>query len=687
MTDIYKILSDFFGYDSFRPMQQDIINHVISGKDALVLMPTGGGKSLCYQIPALALDGCAIVVSPLLSLMKDQVDALHSNGITAESINSGNDEGTNRIIMNRVCRGEVKILYLSPERLLLELPIISQQVKVSLVAIDEAHCISQWGHDFRQEYTQLGSLHESLPDVPIIALTATADKVTKEDIVKQLHLKDYQLFVSSFNRPNLSLEVHRGYSSQDKMRIIVDVLNRHSGESGIIYCMSRNGSEKMAESLREKGFSAFCYHAGMTTTDRNRVQNEFINDKIQVVCATIAFGMGIDKSNVRFVIHNNLPKSIENYYQEIGRGGRDGLECETILFYNVQDIITLRKFANESGQRDINLEKLSRVQEYAEAQVCRRRILLNYFGEMSDCQCGNCDVCKKPPQHFDGTTIIQKALSAIKRTGEHVGIVMTIDILRGRMTQWVEDKGYNQLPTFGVGKDITEKDWHDYLLQMLQLGFVEIAYDEHKYLKVTPLGEDVLYGRKRAELAVAAHEDFRVKRKKKNRTAEAPTLNKDKAKEDNGLFEKLRKLRKEIADENGWPAYIVLSDRALSSLAEIKPTNKDDLLHVFGMGKHKADAWGERILDVMRDYIEESGCVEAHTQQQSAPESYIERQKQIYAHAYAPWTSEDDKQLVAMYSEGYSVEKLMEQFGRGRGAIKSRLKKLLGIGDEPTSPT
>ena len=688
MFDIYKILMNYFGYDSFRPMQEDIINHIISGKDTFVLMPTGGGKSLCYQIPALAMDGCAIVVSPLLSLMKDQVDSLRANGIAAEAMNSSNDEGANRLIMSRACRGEVKILYLSPERLLIELPTISRDVKVSLIAVDEAHCISQWGHDFRQEYTHLGCLHKSLPDVPIVALTATADKVTKEDIEQQLHLKDYRLFVSSFDRPNLSLDVRRGYSSQDKMRVIMNVLNRHVGESGIIYCMSRNGAEKMAENLRENGFSAYSYHAGMTTSDRERVQDAFLNDRIQVVCATIAFGMGIDKSNVRFVIHNNLPKSIENYYQEIGRGGRDGLDCETVLFYNVQDIITLRKFADESGQRDINIEKLNRIQEYAEAQVCRRRILLNYFGEVNDCQCGNCDVCKNPPQYFDGTTILQKAMSAIKRTGEQVGIVMTIDILRGRMSQWVEDKGYDRLPTFGVGKDISEKDWHDYLLQMLQLGFLEIAYNDHKYLKLTPLGEDVLYGRKQAELAIVVHEDLRVKRKMKKvqwtfdsgaenkRTTVAP--NPEAAKKDKALFEKLRELRKDIADENGWPAYIVMSDKSLYSLTEIKPTTSEDLLRVYGLGKHKAEAWGRRILDVVRDYIEGSDDTDVSTQPQGDTLSYMAEQKQKHAQAYAPWTNEDDEQLIAMYSQGYPMKDLMEKFGRSRGGIKSRLKRLLG---------
>lgn len=781
MTDIHKILLNYFGYNSFRPMQEEIINHVISGKDALVLMPTGGGKSLCYQIPALAMDGCAIVVSPLLSLMKDQVDTLRSNGIAAEALNSANDGDENRLIMSRACRGELKILYLSPERLLLDLSTISQKIKVSLIAIDEAHCISQWGHDFRQEYTQLSGLHDRFPNIPIIALTATADKVTKDDIVQQLHLKDYRLFVSSFDRPNLSLDVRRGYAAKDKLRLIMSVINRHKNESGIIYCLSRKGAEAMAENLRENGYSAYCYHAGMSTADRQRVQEEFINDKIQVVCATIAFGMGIDKSNVRFVIHNNLPKSIENYYQEIGRGGRDGLECETVLFYNIQDIITLRRFVDESGQRDINLEKLNRIQEYAEAQVCRRRILLNYFGETSECQCGNCDVCKNPPQHFNGTIIVQKALSAIKRTNEQVGIGLTIDILRGRMSQWIEDKGYNKLPTFGVGIEISEKDWHNYMLQMLQLGYIEIAYAEHKHLKITPLGNDVLFGQKRAELSVITHEDFKVKssRKDKKETTISTMPQTDAA-----LFEELRKLRMKIAKENGWPAYVAMSDKSLRSIVDLKPKEKVDLLNVYGLGRHKADSWGlqivnivrahlgmdrltqdtplpdlptveskrtqtskiqfmtepdaklvsklkalrtviaeeigkpafivmsdktlialaqtmpttqeellsvsgigphkaqlwgERILDTVKDYFEESGTKKSQFQAQNKTISYMERQKLIHNQAYAPWTAEDDAKLVQMNRLGHSEEELAKEFGRGLGAIRSRLKKLLGI--------
>ena len=594
-----EILKTYYGYDSFRPLQEEIIAHTVRGGDALVLMPTGGGKSLCYQIPALMLEGTAIVVSPLISLMKDQVDALRSNGIRAEALNSSNDSTTDAEIYQRICRGEVKILYLSPERLVGEMEWLQQNVCISLIAIDEAHCISQWGHDFRPEYTQLGSLRDAFPSAPILALTATADKTTKLDILKQLNLHEPRVFVSSFDRPNLSLDVRRSYTSKDRLGVIKDTILRHRGESGIIYCLSRKATHQLAEKLIECGFNVGVYHAGMTALQRTRVQEDFINDRIDVICATIAFGMGIDKSNVRFVIHNNLPKSIESFYQEIGRGGRDGLRTETILFYNLQDLITLKKFAEESGQKEINLEKLKRMEEYAEASVCRRRILLNYFGETSDCQCGNCDVCRNPPQRFDGTIIIQKALSAIKRTNQQIGLWATVDILRGNTNASIMSKGYNSLKTFGVGRDIPAREWHDYLLQMLQMGYIEIAYNEDMHLKVTSLGDDVLYGRKRAELAVIVYED----RRKSRRKAVQPVLFNLAQGEDAVLFEKLRVLRRTIADEIGKPAYIVLSDKTLHALAQSRPTTLDDFGEISGIGQYKKDTLGERFTALIREHV------------------------------------------------------------------------------------
>lgn len=598
-----RVLKRYYGYDEFRPLQEDIIKHTISGGDSLVLMPTGGGKSLCFQMAALLMDGMAVIVSPLISLMKDQVEGLRMNGIAAEALNSSNDEGYNRDIINQCVAGKVKMLYISPERLVGGVLTILQDVKVSLFAIDEAHCISSWGHDFRPEYTQLGQLKQLFPSVPVMALTATADKITKEDILVQLDIKGAKTFVSSFDRPNLSLDVKRGYSAKDKLRVIAEVIRRHPGESGIIYCLARKTTEELAEKLEQAGFSVGVYHAGLPHSRRNQVQDDFQNDRVQVICATIAFGMGIDKSNVRFVVHYNLPKSIESFYQEIGRGGRDGLPCETVLFYNLQDIITLKKFADESGQRDINLDKLQRMQEYAEAQVCRRRILLNYFGEISGKDCGNCDVCHTPPKMFDGTIMVQKALSAIVRTKENIGFTLTVDILRGTVSPDVIRNKYNEIKTFAAGRDTSARDWHDYLLQMLQMGFFEIAYNEDRHLHVTPLGEDVLYGRRRVQLAVINREERTVKshRRKQREERETEWAVMDQVASAD-LYHRLREVRKQVAAEIGKPAFVVMSDKSLLDLVRKRPTTLEAMADVYGFGEYKARVYGKPFIEAIKQY-------------------------------------------------------------------------------------
>lgn len=600
-----QTLKTYFGYDSFRPLQEEIIRHILDGNDALVLMPTGGGKSICYQLPALLREGTAVVVSPLISLMKDQVEALCANGISAGALNSSNDETENAALRRACMEGRLKLLYISPEKLLAEANYLLRDMHISLFAIDEAHCISQWGHDFRPEYAQMGILHQQFPHVPIIALTATADKITREDIIRQLHLNHPRTFISSFDRPNLSLTVKRGYQQKEKSKTILDFIARHPGESGIIYCMSRSKTESVAQMLQKQGIRTAVYHAGLSPSLRDEAQDDFINDRVQVVCATIAFGMGIDKSNVRWVIHYNLPKSIESFYQEIGRAGRDGLPSDTLLFYSLADLILLTKFATESGQQNINLEKLQRMQQYAESDICRRRILLSYFGEIADHDCGNCDVCKNPPERFDGTVIVQKALSAIVRTDQQIGTGVLVDILRGNMSPEVVGKGYQQLKTFAAGRDVPARDWHDYLLQMMQLGYFEIAYNENNHLKITSAGSDVLFGRATARLVVIRREETNETKRGRKRKATVPAQELPLGlpnTENEALFEALRKLRKRLADEEALPAYIVLSDKVLHLLSTSRPTNLEEFGNISGIGEHKKKKYGKEFINLIRKY-------------------------------------------------------------------------------------
>ena len=601
-----QTLKTYFGYDSFRPLQEDIIRHLMDRKDALVLMPTGGGKSICYQLPALLSEGTAVVVSPLISLMKDQVETLCANGIAAGALNSNNDETENASLRRACMEGKLKLLYISPEKLLAEANYLLRDMHISLFAIDEAHCISQWGHDFRPEYTQMGILHQLFPQVPIIALTATADKITREDIIKQLHLNQPRIFISSFDRPNLSLTVKRGYQQKEKSKAILDFIARHPGESGIIYCMSRSKAETVAQMLQKQGIKSAVYHAGLSPARRDEAQDDFINDRVQAVCATIAFGMGIDKSNVRWVIHYNLPKSIESFYQEIGRAGRDGMESDTLLFYSLGDLVMLSKFATESSQQEINLEKLHRMQQYAESDICRRRILLNYFGETMDHDCGNCDVCRNPPERFDGTIIVQKALSAIARTNQQIGTHMLIDILKGSANQELIDKGYDKLKTYAAGRDIPARDWQDYLLQMLNLGYFEIAYNENNHLKITESGQKVLFGKESAMLVVIKREEFVPAKEKRKKKAKEEVLfptpvtfgneNKD-------LFEELRILRKKLADQQAIPAYIVLSDKTLHLIATQQPTTIEAFGNINGIGEYKKEKYGKEFIELIKKVL------------------------------------------------------------------------------------
>jgi len=591
---IYKALDDVFGYNSFRPLQQEAIESVLKGDDTLLILPTGGGKSICFQLPPIITHGLCLVVSPLISLMKDQVQALEKNGVPAAYINSSLSSSENYDILHRARNNKLRLLYISPEKLMADVDIL-KGLPLHLVAIDEAHCVSQWGHDFRPEYTQLKVLKQQFPQLPIMALTATADKVTRRDIAEQLGMVNPLEMVGSFNRENLSLEVRANLSAKEKYGQIANMIHRYSNDSGVIYCLSRKNTEKLAEVLGKMGIVAGVYHAGLSHQQRNKVQDDFINDRTKVICATIAFGMGIDKSNVRYVIHYNLPKNIEGYYQEIGRAGRDGLPSETRLYYNYGDLKILTQFASQGAMAQVNLEKLGRMHQYAEADVCRRKILLSYFGQVLEEDCGNCDVCKSPRQHFDGTITAQKALSALKRMDESEGMIMLIDVLRGSHKADLIDKGYDELKTYGAGRDLGFFEWQHYINQMLNLGLIEIAYDENFNLKVTEAGNEVLFGKKPLKLVVfnRSNEGFKKAEPKKTKKQER----------EEGLFGALKELRLQLAKEENAPAYTIFSDATLTEMAGTTPLFLEELSEVSGVGNFKLKKYGDAFIKAIRHYV------------------------------------------------------------------------------------
>jgi len=634
---LHAKLKENFGFEKFRPNQEDIINCILSGQDTLAIMPTGGGKSICFQLPALLFPGITIVISPLIALMKDQVDGLKANGIEACFINSSQTEEERQFYIESLKSNVTKLVYIAPESLSF-LDNIFNNLNISLIAIDEAHCISSWGHDFRPAYTNLGYLKNRFPSTPILALTATADKATRKDISQQLNLKNPRLFVASFDRKNLSLEVR---PALDRVKQITDFIKDKPNESGIVYCLSRKTTEELAEKLQKIGISVKAYHAGLDTKIRSQTQDEFINDDCKVVCATIAFGMGIDKSNVRWVIHYNLPKNIEGYYQEIGRAGRDGLPSETVLFESYGDVIQLQKFASQGLNAGLQLAKLERMKQYADALSCRRKILLSYFGELVTENCGNCDICKNPPLFFDGTILAQKALSAIIRLQETEPLPVIIDFLRGSKNAYIYEKEYQNLKTYGVGADLSWYDWNQYLIQLINLGYCEIAFHKQNKIRLTTLAKKVLFEGEKVQLTTVQKINIERSEVKETKTKSVA----------NSLFETLRKLRYEISKEESVPAYVIFSDAALRQMETERPMSDIELLAIDGVGKAKLEKYGDAFIKVIQDFQKAKGT-----------------KKKKEATTY--------KETLELYKNGLSVEEIVQKRKLGLSTIMSHLAKL-----------
>jgi ATP-dependent DNA helicase RecQ len=590
-NNLVATLKKYFGYDHFREQQLEIIENVLQRKDCMVIMPTGGGKSICFQLPALHFDGVTLVVSPLIALMKDQVDGLNANGIMAAYFNSSQSSDEHTSILESIHQQKLKLLYVAPESLRVLENIISEK-HISCIAIDEAHCISSWGHDFRPSYQQLSFFKKLLPNTPIIALTATADKATREDILNQLNIPKATQFITSFDRKNISLEVRLA----DKRAVqIIRFINERKQEYGIVYCLSRKTTEQLADKLSINGIKAAAYHAGLSFDKRSQVQEDFIFDKINVVCATVAFGMGIDKSNVRWVVHYNMPKNLEGYYQEIGRAGRDCLKSNALLFHSYADVIQLRKFAQGASNEEVQIAKLDRMKQFTEATTCRRKILLSYFGELLADNCGNCDVCKNPPQFFNGTVIAQKILSTIYRLKEQEASGIVIDVLRGANNSAVNDKNYQSISTFGIGKGTSWKDWQQYIIQLINQGFCEIAFHKNNNLQLTDFSKKVLFDSAIVHLTKPViTKEIATKEKKSKIT---------KRKKSNTLFEKLRALRYKISLEENIPAYLVFNDATLKEIERERPMSESEFLLISGVGQRKSEVYGAEFIAEVIDFM------------------------------------------------------------------------------------
>ena len=595
-----EILHKYYGYNAFRSQQEEIINHVLAGNDSLVIMPTGGGKSLCFQVPAMCLSGLTLVVSPLLALMQDQVSNLKAIGIPAAAYNSMAKESELADIRIKVRNKEVKILYVSPERLnTSSFYDFIREIQLSLVAIDEAHCVSIWGNDFRSDYLSISKFRDSFYNIPFIALTATADTVTQKDICDQLHLKDSRTFISSFERENITISARQGLK---RLEQIIRFIDDNEG-SGIIYCLSRKNTETLAEALSLKGYDAASYHAGMDTEGRKRVQDDFINDRVRIICATIAFGMGIDKPNIRWVIHYNMPKNIESFYQEIGRAGRDSLPAKSLLFYSYQDVEVMKSFITDSEAneefKNVQLDKIERVWDFANSNECRTNIILNYFGEFRDYPCGHCDNCIEPPTKIDGTILTQMALSAIFRTKEQLTIQMLIDVLRGSAKAEIRQAGFDQIKTYGVGRNISAFAWRDYIVQLLHKGYIFLDYSNGYKLRLTNLSGAVLYENQKVQLVSATY----TEELKKSKAKEVVTDIKKEAKPT--ILNHLKQWRLEKAKAENVPPYVIFNDNTLNSLAKETINELSDLEGITGIGQVKLKKYGPELLEIIKEFTQE----------------------------------------------------------------------------------
>lgn len=651
-----RILKSKFGYKQFRLQQEDIIQQVLDQKDVLVLMPTGGGKSLCYQIPALMLEGLTLVISPLIALMKDQVDALKINGIAAAYLNSTQSIEEQREVMRLLMQGEIKMLYLAPERLMGQesrfMDFLSK-VKVSMLAVDEAHCISQWGHDFRPEYLMLAKVKNQLK-VPTIALTATADQLTRKDIVEKLELQQPKVFLSSFNRANIHYHVR---PKRDSYGQLLDFLEDKKEESGIIYTLSRNSVETLAGRLEAEGYAAKPYHAGLSSAKKEKHQELFLKDEVKIIVATIAFGMGINKSNVRFVVHMDLPKNIEGYYQETGRAGRDGLKSDALLFYSYADVMKLRRFVeleDNKAQSRIMQRKLQEMATFGELKVCRRKYLLQYFGESADDYCGSCDVCLTEYEKFDGTVLAQKALSAIARLEENFGVSYVIDFLRGSKSEkiWSQHK---ELKTYGVGADISKKDWNRYIDYLLYQQYLQKSEGQYATLQLTDKSWRVLKGEEKVQLIRNASLGRHSAKEAEKEATAVPV--------EASLLQELKELRRQLAQKENVPAYIIFSDATLHELATYLPLKIRDLSQISGFGEIKIKRYGEAFLQVVTAFAHKQGIP-------SRINKANVRRKQTHT---KKTTSDTKKESLRLFREGNTVEQIAELRGLQSTTIFSHL--------------